>query len=734
MSAAPGDTVVQGGCAAALAALRPELARLDLLVEREVLRVRARYDLSQDELHGLYVSDAHVEAQLRTPAEGADGSGTDRLTEAARTALERLEAADASGGDPWSALAARLCLDRAERDLLLAALAPEIDPRYESLFAYLNNDVTRRWPTAELAGRLFAEGPSERIALRGRMTPESRLVRLGLLELLPARDLPYAQRGFRVARSIADWLVGLAYHDERLLGLARLLDTGPTARFIPPGARALLEAAGRRIGTGPPVPPVVCMASTAAEASLAAQQVFALAAQPVLALDLAALRGAPAPEEIVTSVQRLCALFSFGVLAGPLDALVDPEGRAIEAAAVPLRRLAASVPLLFLTASAHLRWRELLPDDPVTPQPVELRLPELPVGDRAAVWRTALGDAGREVTVESLADRFALGPYAILGAVRRAQDTAALQDTPWDTTANLFAAARAISVEGAAGVIRTIDTAFVWDDLVLSAGVRARLLEVLRAIELRPRVLDQWGFGRLSGTRGAKILLAGASGTGKSMAAAILARSLGLPLHRVEVSTVVSKYIGETEKNLDRAFEAARRANAILFVDEADALFGKRSEVKDAHDRYANVEIAYLLQKMEDHDGVVILATNLANNLDEAFSRRMHFVVDFPLPDLPSRERLWRTMLPAQAPQAADIDFAFLARQFVLSGGDIRNIALDAAYRAAQEDQAIGMRHLLMAVARQYGKRGCLPTAAEFREYAKLLGPETIGDDATPAA
>ena len=183
----------------------------------------------------------------------------------------------------------------------------------------------------------------------------------------------------------------------------------------------------------------------------------------------------------------------------------------------------------------------------------------------------------------------------------------------------------------------------------------------------------------------------------------------------------MSKYIGETEKNLDRAFDTARAANAILFIDEADALFGKRSEVKDAHDRYANVETAYLLQKMEDHDGVVILATNLANNIDSAFSRRMHYVVEFPLPDVQRRELLWRGMFPPEAPLAVDVDFSFLARQFAFAGGDIRNVVLDAAYGAAQSRDAISMRHILKAVARQYAKKGQVVGAAELREYGSLM-------------
>jgi SpoVK/Ycf46/Vps4 family AAA+-type ATPase len=189
----------------------------------------------------------------------------------------------------------------------------------------------------------------------------------------------------------------------------------------------------------------------------------------------------------------------------------------------------------------------------------------------------------------------------------------------------------------------------------------------------------------------------------------------------VELAAVVSKYIGETEKNLDRAFEAARRANAILFIDEADALLGKRSEVKDAHDRHANVEIAYLLQKMEDHDGVVVVATNLASNIDDAFSRRMQFMVEFPLPDATGRERLWRGMIPPGLPLGADVDLGFLARQFTLAGGDIRNVVLDAAYAAAARDDALSMRDLVQAVARQQAKRGRAMDRMQLREYAALL-------------
>jgi SpoVK/Ycf46/Vps4 family AAA+-type ATPase len=218
-----------------------------------------------------------------------------------------------------------------------------------------------------------------------------------------------------------------------------------------------------------------------------------------------------------------------------------------------------------------------------------------------------------------------------------------------------------------------------------------------------------------------KVLFAGESGTGKTMAAQVLAAELGLDLFRVDLATVVSKYIGETEKNLERIFTAADGSNAILFFDEADALFGKRSEVSDSHDRYANIEVAYLLQRMELYPGAVILATNFKRNIDDAFIRRLDFVVDFPFPEAEDRKKIWQLVLPSEAPVADDTDLDFLATQFKLSGGAIRNCSLAAAFRAADEDGQISMRHLVRAVAQEYAKQGRLTLEADFERFHELI-------------
>jgi SpoVK/Ycf46/Vps4 family AAA+-type ATPase len=297
-----------------------------------------------------------------------------------------------------------------------------------------------------------------------------------------------------------------------------------------------------------------------------------------------------------------------------------------------------------------------------------------------------------------------------------------LQQREEPTRGDVFAAARGVSSDGAVGLTSIVNTPLTWDDLVLPPSSKGQLLDVAQAIERRNTVLDDWGFGdRFIGARGIKAMFAGPSGTGKTMAAAILARTLLLDLHRIDLGQVVSKYIGETEKNLERAFNSARQANAVLFMDEADALLGKRSQVKDAHDRYANVESSYLLQKMEDHDGIVIVATNLSQNIDEAFARRMQFVVMFPMPDVGTREELWRRMFPDRAPVDADVDFAFLARQFELSGGDIRSVVLSAAYSAGESDGVITLGHILRAIRRHLEQHGAVASVGAFREYSALL-------------
>ena len=246
-----------------------------------------------------------------------------------------------------------------------------------------------------------------------------------------------------------------------------------------------------------------------------------------------------------------------------------------------------------------------------------------------------------------------------------------------------------------------------WDDIVLPADAVQQLRELCDRVVHRERVLEEWGFAcKLSLGRGVAALFSGPPGTGKTMAAEVVANALGLDLYRIDLAGVVSKWIGETEKNLDRIFAAADDANAILFFDEADALFGKRSEVTDSHDRYANVEVSYLLQKIEEYEGIAILATNTTDNLDEAFLRRLSSVIRFPFPDVEERLRIWAGIWPDATPLADDVEWQRLAREHSFSGAEIKNVALAAAFFAAEAGEAVTMNHVLHAVRREYEKAG----------------------------
>ncbi|MEI2612130.1 MAG: ATP-binding protein [Candidatus Promineifilaceae bacterium] len=289
-----------------------------------------------------------------------------------------------------------------------------------------------------------------------------------------------------------------------------------------------------------------------------------------------------------------------------------------------------------------------------------------------------------------------------------ARDLASWRNEPL-TEQDLFVASRAHSNQNLGTLATKIKPRYDWTDIILPYDTLNQLREMVNQVRQKPIVYGRWGFDRkLALGKGLHALFAGESGTGKTMAADIMAGELGLDLYKVDLSSLVSKYIGETEKNLDRIFTEAATSNAILFFDEADAIFGKRSEVKDSHDRYANIEISYLLQRMEAYDGVVILATNLRANMDDAFTRRLHFAIEFPYPDVSDRERIWRINFPVETPLAESVDWFELARRFRLAGGNIRNIILAAAFLAAEHDESVGMVHLLHATRREYQKMGRL--------------------------
>jgi hypothetical protein len=691
------------------------LARLDRVLAGEAKRVRAAGALALDELRGLYVSDERVDRVLaRAGAAECAPPGRDGC-DAPSAPLDAVPA--------WRALAATIARSRFERDVTLLALAREARADYEPVLGYLNDDLTRPWATRALALRLFARGDAlgdERASL----ADAAPLLASGVLRLVEPETPARRDRSAWLAAGLTPGPVAAAI----LLGCAR-----PEA-YLPPWVRHVVP----RVDAPAPPSAAPCPLTVVEgrPGSGRARRAAALAAARRVALLRLDLRLAPDDarerDEGVRAALLWQRLLGAVILVEGAAAMWERDGAPAAWAHALIRRLAASAGPSVLSVDAGARWRELLG----TARAAHVEIPGLPIPGRADAWRRAVGEVAPSLALSddaalALADRFDLTPGHIARVARRAADAGALDGGAGSPPSDaLFAAARAESRDALGALAVRAPTPHAWGDLVLPAPTLARLRDFADAIRDRAIVLDAWGFARRAvRARGLTALFAGASGTGKTMAAAVVARELGLDLYVIDLSAVVSKYIGETEKNLERVFRAARDAGAMLFFDEADALFGKRSEVKDAHDRYANIEVAYLLQQMDAHDGVVILATNLSRNLDQAFSRRLRYVVEFPLPGEADRERLWRGIFPPEAPLDPDVDFPFLAARFPLAGGDIRNVALDAAFFAARdasdgEGSTIAMRHLVRAMARQLVKQGRAPSAADFAHHVGLLASE----------
>jgi AAA+ superfamily predicted ATPase len=616
------------------------------------------------------------------------------------------------------ALAADHGLSSFDIDVLAITLAPEVDLGYGRLYAFLQDDVSRRRPSVDLALNLLCPTIEAKMARREHFAADAPLISADLVQLVtdPAGPPgPLLARVLDVDDAVVRHLLGVGGPDPELRHDCTLVepaaDHGPApgtevARIGPLVAEAHVRSTLRLYFSGPAV----------SDKRRAARWLAGQAGAPLLAVALGGL--AATTDDVRTVARRLlreARLQGALVLAEELDALDEAGTRGLWDA------LAGHRGVVVLAGP-----NERPPRGDGQGGLLRVAFPIPGHAERRSCWEAALRADGMTIAeqdVEILAGRFRLTPDDIADAALTAGHAARLRGLGTQPTiGDLFAAARDRSDAALAGVARKVRPINHWGQLALPDETVALLREMCQQIIERHQVLDAWGFGqRLSLGKGVSALFAGPSGTGKTTAADIIALELGLDLYKIDLSGVVSKYIGETEKNLERIFTAAENANAILFFDEADALFGKRSEVRDAHDRYANIEIAYLLQRMEQYEGVAILATNLRQNMDEAFVRRLQFVVEFPFPDEAQRARIWPLLFPDEAERDVDIDFGLLARQFRITGGTIKNIVLSAAFLAAGDHEPIGTGHLVQALQREYQKMGKVLSEAELEPYRELV-------------
>jgi SpoVK/Ycf46/Vps4 family AAA+-type ATPase len=708
--------------------LLAELERIDLLIAAQIARARRLY-ANDEQFRGLYISEEEVDALLKQPvgfprwARGDTSLGTSAASlENISRQIERRKQNTLQRG-----IELRLCtlqqtfgLNQFEIDALLVGFAIEVDLRYERLYAYLQDDVTKKRPSVDLVLSLLTPSMEAKFAARSCFADSAPLFRHHLLEQIEDSSQPHQPllaKYLKVDARIVQYLLGSDEPDARIEPYATLRDPQ-----VPRDLLLVDDDSRRSIET------FIQNSSRADEVIIYLQGPYGVGKRStveavcrerrlrLLIIDLERLTadGEASYARALRLLQREAKLQSAALYWRNFDSVLVEEKKGF--LKIFLGALADRPALTFL--AGERLWE---PVDELRGAPfarVELRRPTFP--ERSRIWSAALNGnepSNADLDVAALATKFKFTGGQIRDVAATAENLMRLRGAGRGgiTTHEIYEACRLHSNQKLSTLARKIAPKYTWDDIVLPADHLEQLREICNHVKYRDRVYGAWGFDRkLSLGKGLSVLFAGPSGTGKTMAAEIIAGELGLDLYKIDLSTVVSKYIGETEKNLSRIFIEAETSNSILFFDEADALFGKRSEVKDSHDRYANIEIGYLLQRMEEYEGVVILATNFRKNMDDAFVRRLQFTVEFPFPNEKDRRRIWQGIWPADTPRDSALDLDFVAQRFELTGGNIRNIALAAAFLAADNSGRVDMTHLLRAIKREYQKMGKVLTDDTF--------------------
>jgi AAA+ superfamily predicted ATPase len=604
----------------------------------------------------------------------------------------------------------RLSLTKLERKILLLCLAPALDSRYQKLYAYAQEDIQGHQPRLNFIIRVLADTLEEQWILQNIASHSSTLVSYGLIN--PGSQELHST--VSIPKRLVEYLLGSEELDGRLAAMVQRREPTKTLAALDvamPLRMRLQELSERYLATPYTLHLYVTAAIGMGKMNLAEALAHALNL-PLLSIDITAVL-----EQTHLSFAELIHLLQLELTLQPAvcywrqaDNLLASEHKAKLRA---LQRYLAEQTLPNVLG-ARQEWQ---PQDWPNAIPLTLHKPDFAA--RHALWQQLTAKVGLSIaaaTLKNLAQRFQLAPGQIQSAI---QVSGQLQQGQFlALEESLY---RACQLQSQHHLERLAQRVAVSPcaELILPDEAQSQVDELIAYLKQYEQVFDSWGFNKkLTRGRGMAALFTGSPGTGKTLAAEVVAAQLKLELYKINLSAVVNKYIGETEKHLETIFDEAAQANVALFFDEADALFGKRSEVQSSHDRYANLETNYLLQKLESHEGVVILASNYKSNIDEAFIRRLQFCIDFPLPDEQERLRIWQSIWPNELPLSPDIELEKLAKQLELAGGHIRNISLAAAFKAAQENaSAITWQHIRQAAYRELKKIG------RIVQFDELLTP-----------
>jgi hypothetical protein len=619
---------------------------------------------------------------------------TDRRTPIGGSALERSldeltaehtgqsdgAAADIDATRTLAELARRFELDPFERDVLLFAIAPELDGRYARIYAELGDNPGARRLSVGLAVHVLGSGD---ISLASRFSPHGRLRRWGLCD--PVGAGPLAEQALAVPVDVWTRILG----EEPPARFARSPSVSIASLLLDRAVVDSIEELGDWFAASSGKPGIVVIRGPSGSGRMGVAQAIA---GPLLVASSASLT-----DDVARQLAR-------DARWAAATAVVTGPGVGATTLETITRTLARPVIVIVDDAPLAAVAGDTLPVR-------ELALAPFEPGQRSQLWARALAADADQVDTTKLGATMRVGPGRIQRTVELARER--MRGSPPGTD-DLRRVCRALGEVELGMAARRLAADATWDDLVVSNATRKELELIATWTRLAAERSDRRRIGA-----GFAALFHGPSGTGKTLAAQVVAASVGLDLYRVDLSQVVDKYIGETEKNLARVFDEAERANVILFFDEADALFGKRTDVKDAHDRWANIETGFLLQRIEEHPGLSILATNLLKNLDEAHMRRLHVKAEFPRPDVAQRQAIWARHV--RDLEIESVDLAFLGRQFELAGGDIRNAVTIGVLMARGEHAPLAMRHLVIAAFRELRKAGRLVNPDEFGPWRDAL-------------
>ncbi len=707
------------------------LQRLDLRLEYALATAKITYGESttKDPYRGLHINSEDVHSSLSHPP---------RVPLFHPDVEINLPADFVPADSRLAQLQQQFELSDFDLEIIAIALAPELDSRYDTLYAYLQNDVRSKRPTVDLALNLLSTTAVEKLQRRIHFAPDAPLIRHNLLHKLPSdnrTNSTFLAQELHLDEQVVRFLLAQPGIDTRLAPFCQLirptisLGNLPLNPEIKQALSTLLIENRQKLkplqfyfqGTDIPIK-VSTAEALASELKL-----------PLLKANLAQITEnknnfKPTLNLIFREAWFQNALLYFeglDILSGD-DMAIDYQY--LMEAIAQTRDSGITENAIATILSGTQPW---IPPATAVIGIISVSFPIPNYDQRRDVWQTHLTEANLSIdntNLDTLTNRFLLTSHQIANAVKSAENTIL-----WEmskglsnqlskiTIDALFSSARAQSGHHLAALTQKIEPKYSWEDIILPPDAKTQLQEICDRTKYRHLLQEKWGFNRkLSLGKGLNVLFSGPPGTGKTMAAEVIASELLLDLYKIDLSQIVSKYIGETEKNLNRIFTAAANSNAILLFDEADALFGKRSEVKDAHDRYANIEISYLLQKMEEYEGIAILTTNFRSNMDDAFMRRLAFIIEFPFPNQKQRRLIWQQIWPDTIPAISDLDLEFLAHHFEITGANIRNIALAAAYLAAADGGVINMIHLIRAIRREYQKMGKILREEDFGKYAGL--------------